>query len=101
MVEIKGWLVVFDSDKNELAEFELREGKNFVGSSPEAHIFLPENGIEKFHFSVRVGKEKASVVDLDSDTGIFYVNGERFFRHEFKDEFGFKTSEFLFIIKIV
>ncbi len=101
MVEVKGWLVVLGSDKNEVAEFELREGKNFIGSSPEAQIFLPEKGIEKFHFSVRVEKGEAYVVDLDSDSGIYYIDGERFFRHKFKDEFGFKTSDFLFIIKIM
>ncbi len=100
MDDLKGWLVVFNVDGEEIGEYSLFPGKNIVGSSPEAKIFIGEDGIEKFHFSIRIDDNEVYIVDLDSNSGL-YSEGERFFRREVKDEFGFKTAGYIFIVKLI
>ncbi|HEX4925903.1 MAG TPA: FHA domain-containing protein [Bdellovibrionales bacterium] len=56
--------------------FQLKEGENLVGRSPECHISLASNGISKKHAKIIVSGKNLSVVDLQSSNGTF-VNGVR------------------------
>ncbi|MCP5106179.1 MAG: FHA domain-containing protein [bacterium] len=97
--ELKGWLVVLTGEWKG-KDYPLFEGKAVIGSSHYANIYLPEEGIEHFHFSIRFRDGDVFITDLDSDAGLF-IDGERFYREKVEDETVFKTSDVAFLIKIL
>lgn len=56
--------------------FQLKEGENLVGRTPECDIVLTSNGISKRHCKIILSGKSISVVDLQSSNGTF-VNGVR------------------------
>ena len=56
-------------------EFELEEGDNVFGRSPEVSFPLNVDGISKSHFSITITGEIAYLKDLESSNGTF-VNGK-------------------------
>lgn len=97
--ELKGWLVVLNGEWKG-KDYPLFKGKTVVGSSHYATIYLPEKGMEPFHFSIRFGDDGVMVTDLDSETGLF-LDEKRFYREKVPDETVFKTAGMEFLIKIL
>jgi hypothetical protein len=97
--ELKGWLVVLGGEW-EGKDYPLYEGKTIVGSSHYANIFLPDEQMEHFHFSIRFDKGEAFITDLDSEAGL-YIGEKRVYRKKTADETIFKTAGIEFLIKIL
>jgi len=97
--ELKGWLVVLSGEWKG-KDCPLYEGKTVVGSSHYANIYLPDAGMEHFHFSIRVRGGVVIVTDLDSESGL-YMDEKRFYREKVSDETLFKTPDMEFLIKML
>ncbi len=97
--ELKGWLVVLSGEWKG-KDYPLFEGKTVVGSSHYANIYLPDEGMEHFHFSIRFHGGDVIVTDLDSESGL-YIGEERFYREKVSDETLFKTPDMEFLIKML
>lgn len=97
--ELKGWLVVLSGEWKG-KDYPLFEGKTVVGSSHYADIYLPDRGMEHFHFSIRVDKGEIILTDLDSEAGLT-VGDKRIYREKVNDETIFKTSDMAFLIKML
>ena len=97
--ELKGWLVVLSGEWKG-KDYPLYEGKTVVGSSHYANIYLPDAGMEHFHFSIRVRGGVVIVTDLDSESGL-YMGEKRFYREKVSDETLFKTPDMEFLIKML
>ena len=54
--------------------FQLKEGENLVGRTPECQVIILSSGISKRHAKIIISGQKFSVVDLQSSNGTF-VNG--------------------------
>jgi len=97
--ELKGWLVVL-SGEWQGRDYRLFAGKTIVGSSYYANIYLPETGIEPFHFSIRFENQEVWLTDLDSDPGLF-IDEKKIHREKIVDETLFKAAGVEFLIKIL
>ncbi len=97
--ELKGWLVVLSGEWKG-KDYPLFEGKTIVGSSHYANIFLPDEQMEHYHFSIRFDKGDIFITDLDSEAGL-YIGEKRIYREKIADETIFKTSGIEFLIKIL
>jgi pSer/pThr/pTyr-binding forkhead associated (FHA) protein len=97
--ELKGWLVVLNGEWKG-KDYRLFAGKTTVGSSHYANIYLPETGIETFHFSIRFENEEVWITDLDSDSGLF-IDEKKIHREKITDETLFKVAGVEFLIKIL
>lgn len=97
--ELMGWLVVL-SGEWQGKDYRLFTGKTIVGSSHYANIYLPDTGIEPFHFSIRFENNELWLTDLDSESGLF-IGETRIYRERITDETFFKTAEIEFLIKIL
>jgi hypothetical protein len=97
--ELKGWLVILTGEWKG-KDYPLFEGKSVVGSSHYATIYLPEKGMEPFHFSIRFHQGDVFVTDLDSEAGLF-LEEKRFYKEKVTDETIFKTAGMEFLIKIL
>ena len=97
--ELKGWLVVL-SGEWQGKDYRLFTGKTIVGSSHYANIYLPDTGIEPFHFSIRFENEEAWLTDLDSESGLF-IGEKRIYREQITDETLFKIAGIEFLIKML
>ncbi|MCP4153323.1 MAG: FHA domain-containing protein [bacterium] len=89
--ELRGWLVVLTGQWKG-RDFSLFEGKNMIGSSHYANIYIPENSVEHFHFSIRFKEGEARITDLDSDTGVS-LGGKQVYREVLADEAVFETAD--------
>ncbi len=96
---LKGWLAVL-SGEWQGKDYPLFAGKTVIGSSPYADIYLPEESLEHFHFSIRIGEDEAFITDLDSESGL-YLGEERVFREKVADEAKFKTAGIEFQVKFL
>ncbi len=96
--ELKGWLAVLNGDWKG-RDYRLFIGKTIVGSNPYAGIYLPDEGIEPFHFSIRFNAEGGRITDLDSESGLF-IEDKQIFRQDISDEMLFKVSNMEFLIKL-
>ncbi len=96
---LAGWIVVIEGE-NKGRAFKLKEGKNIIGSSPGCDVFLPEEGVEPYHASVRCSGGKAILTDLDTDSGT-YIGDKRVFREELKDETLIRIGKVLLAIKLL
>jgi pSer/pThr/pTyr-binding forkhead associated (FHA) protein len=99
--ELRGWLVVL-SGQWRGKDYRLFAGKTVVGSSHYADVYLPDPGIEPYHFSIRFDVDNGEVwlTDLDSDSGLF-LDEKRIRREKIPDETLFKASEIEFLVKIL
>jgi pSer/pThr/pTyr-binding forkhead associated (FHA) protein len=97
--ELKGWLVVLNGEWQG-RDYRLFAGKTIVGSSHYAHIYLPETGIEFFHFSIRIENEEVWITDLDSNSGLF-IDEKKIHREKIVDETLFKAAHVEFLVKIL
>ncbi len=104
--ELGGWLIVLNGQWKG-RDYRLFSGKTVVGSSPYANIYLPDNRVEPFHFSIRLKDKEAGkdtgkevwITDLDSDSGLF-IDQTQVFRKTIEDETLFKVSDMEFLIKL-
>ncbi|MCP5046152.1 MAG: FHA domain-containing protein [bacterium] len=97
--ELQGWIVVLSGDWKG-RDYRLFTGKTIVGSNPYAGVYLPEEGIEPFHFSIRFDDNReAWLTDLDSHSGLF-IDDRRVYRQKIEDEILFKVSGMEFLIKL-
>ncbi len=94
-----GWVVVLEGG-NRGKDFKLYEGKNVIGSSPQASVFLPEEGVDPFHASIRCEGGRAYITDLDSEGGT-YLGEERVWREELKDGAKIKIGSVLLAVKLI
>ena len=97
--ELKGWLIVLNGEWKG-KDYPLFEGKTVVGSNHFADIYLPDRGMENFHFSIRVSNGEIIITDLDSETGLT-IDGKRFYREKIVDETIFETPDMAFLIKML
>lgn len=97
--ELKGWLVVLSGEWKG-KDYRLFAGKTAVGSSHYANIYLPDTGIEPFHFSIRFKNQDVWLTDLDSEAGLF-IGEKKIHREKITDETLFKTADIEFLIKIL
>jgi len=97
--ELKGWLVVLSGEWKG-RDYRLFAGKTILGSNHYANIYLPETGIEPFHFSIRFENEELWLTDLDSDAGLF-IDEKKIHRGKIADETLFKAASVEFLIKIL
>ena len=97
--ELKGWLVVLSGEWAS-KDYRLFAGKTVVGASHYANIYLPDTGIEPFHFSIRFEDRDIWLTDLDSDCGLFIAE-KRIRREKITDETLFKTADIEFLIKVL
>ncbi len=95
--ELKGWLVVLYGEWKG-RDYRLFAGKTIVGSSHYANIYLPETGIEAFHFSIRFENQEVWLTDLDSDSGLS-IDEKKIHREKIVDETLFKAAGVEFLIK--
>ncbi len=56
-------------------EFELKEGDNIIGRSPDSDISVQIDGVSKKHVSITVNKDTCFVEDQGSSNGTF-INGK-------------------------
>jgi hypothetical protein len=80
---VVGWFVAMTGDQKG-EDFKVHEGKNTVGSGPEAQIALKDSTISGQHASVRYEDGKFLLTDLDSSNGT-YINDKKIVREEIKD----------------
>jgi pSer/pThr/pTyr-binding forkhead associated (FHA) protein len=97
--KLKGWQVVLNGEWKG-RDYRLFAGKTTVGSNHYANIYLPETGIEPFHFSIRFENQDVWITDLDSDSGVS-IDEEKIHRGKILDETLFKTAGVEFLIKIL
>ena len=97
--ELKGWLVVLNGQWKD-RDYRLYAGKTTLGSSHYANIYLPETGIEFFHFSIRFENEEVWITDLDSNSGLF-IDGKKIHREKIVDETLFKAADVEFLVKVL
>ncbi|MCK4762852.1 MAG: FHA domain-containing protein [Candidatus Aminicenantes bacterium] len=95
--ELRGWLVVLSGEWRG-KDFPLFAGRNSAGSSHDAGIYLPDEGIEFFHFSIRCEDDAVYLTDLDSHCGV-YIDQVRIYRGKIADETIFETAGIAFLIK--
>lgn len=93
---VVGWFVAISGDQKG-EDFRVRDGKNVVGSGPEAQIILRDNTISGQHASLRYEEGKFFLTDLDSSNGT-YLNDKKIAREQLKDNdivrFGDVTMKF-------
>lgn len=103
--QLKGWLVLLTGEWAG-KDFPLYEGKNRIGSSHYADIYLPEPTVDPFHFSIRFLEKPAPgmITDLDSESGL-YIGGKRIYREPIADEMtvgiGCGENEILCLLKLL
>lgn len=97
--ELKGWLLVLNGPWKG-RDYRLFVGKTIVGSSHYADIYLPDNRLEPFHFSIRCTPHEVWLTDLDSNAGLFFEN-KPLFRAQMADECLFSTAGIDFVIKFL
>jgi pSer/pThr/pTyr-binding forkhead associated (FHA) protein len=97
--ELRGWLIVLNGQWQG-KDYRLFLGKTVVGSSHHADIYLPEQGIDPHHFSVRFENGSVWLTDLDSEPGVF-MGEKRIWKEKIEDETQFNASGIEFLIKIV
>jgi hypothetical protein len=93
---VVGWFVALSGDQRG-EDFRVRDGKNVIGSGPEAQIVLRDTTISGQHASLRYEDSKFFLTDLDSSNGT-YVNDKKIAREQLKDNdsvrFGDVTMKF-------
>ncbi len=97
--ELKGWLVVLSGEWKG-KDYRLFAGKTTVGSSHYAQVYLPDKGIEPFHFSIRFENGEIWLTDLDSNTGLF-LEERRIHREKITGETLFKSADVEFLVKVL
>lgn len=80
---VVGWFVAMSGEQRG-EDFRVREGKNLLGSGPEAQIILRDNTVSGQHASLRYEEGKFFLTDLDSSNGT-YLNDKKIAREELKD----------------
>ena len=80
---VVGWFVAMSGDQKG-EDFRLHDGKNSVGSAPDAQIPLRDSTVSGQHASVRFEDGRFVLTDLDSSNGTF-LNDKRVSREELKD----------------
>lgn len=80
---VVGWFVAMTGDQKG-EDFKVREGKNIVGSGPEAQIVIRDSTVSSQHASLRYEEGKFFLTDLDSSNGT-YLNDKKVAREELKD----------------
>jgi len=67
---VVGWLVVLNgSQKGD--DFRLREGRNGLGTAPDAEVRLSDPTVSQKHASIHYKEGKFLLTDLDSTNGTF------------------------------
>jgi Inner membrane component of T3SS, cytoplasmic domain len=80
---VVGWFVAMSGEQKG-EDFRLHDGKNTVGSAPDAQIPLRDSTVSGQHASVRFEEGKFLLTDLDSSNGTF-INDKRVVREELRD----------------
>jgi hypothetical protein len=80
---VVGWFVAMSGEQKG-EDFRLHDGKNTVGSAPDAQIPLHDATVSGQHASVRFEEGRFVLTDLDSSNGT-YINDKRVSREELKD----------------
>ncbi|MGB0035833.1 MAG: FHA domain-containing protein [Candidatus Acidiferrales bacterium] len=80
---VVGWFVAMTGDQKG-EDFKVREGKNIVGSGPDAQIVIRDSTVSGQHASLRYEEGKFFLTDLDSSNGT-YLNDKKVAREELKD----------------
>jgi hypothetical protein len=73
---VVGWLVAM-SGEQQGEDFHIREGRNILGTSPDADIVLKDDAASARHASIRHKDGMFFLVDLDSDNGTHLNDGEQ------------------------
>jgi hypothetical protein len=80
---VVGWFVAMSGDQKG-EDFRLHDGKNSVGSGPDAQITFKDSTVSGQHASIRYEDGKFMLTDLDSSNGT-YLNDRKIVREELKD----------------
>jgi len=94
---LMGWLAITEGD-HEGEAFHFYEGRNVIGSSPQCHMMISDEGIQSQHFGVRIDSKRWMLTDFDTDGGTF-LNGKRVYRNELQDGDRIKIGKALLRIK--
>ncbi len=97
--ELIGWLLVLNGPWKG-RDYRLFAGKTVVGSSHYADIYLPDDRLEPFHFSIRYTQTAIWITDLDSNAGLFIEN-QPVFKEKIIDETLFNTAGIDFLVKFI
>ena len=73
---IVGWLVALTGEQKG-EDFQVREGQNILGTSPDADIVVRDSAASARHASIRHKEGKFFLVDLDSENGTRLNDGEQ------------------------
>ncbi len=95
---VKGWLTVWNGN-HKGQDFQLYEGRNFVGADKNCNIVITDKNFPLFAFNIRISKDSWKIIDLDSDEGV-QVNKENVFRAVLKDESWILVNRIYFRVKI-
>lgn len=94
---VVGWFVAMSGEQRG-EDFRVREGKNLLGSGPEAQIVIRDSTISGQHASLRYEDGKFYLTDLDSSNGT-YLNNKKIAREELKDNDVIRVGEVLLKFK--
>ncbi len=72
---VVGWLVAMSGDQKG-QDFRVRDGKNILGSAPDADVQLNDPTVSAKHASLHYKDGKFFLVDLDSSNGTFLNDGK-------------------------
>jgi hypothetical protein len=82
---VVGWLVALSGEQKG-EDFQLREGQNILGTSPEADILIKDDTACSRHASIRYKDGKFFLIDLDSEKGTYLNDNEQSIaREDLKD----------------
>ena len=73
---VVGWLVAMSGEQKG-QDFQIREGQNIMGTSPDADIVLKDDAASVRHASIRHKDGMFFLIDLDSDSGTHLNDGEQ------------------------
>jgi hypothetical protein len=73
---VVGWLVVMSGEQKG-EDFQIRDGQNILGTSPDADILLKDDAASARHASIRYKNSTFFLIDLDSDNGTHLNDGEQ------------------------
>ncbi len=94
-----GWIVAL-SGEHKGEDFQLKAGKNVIGTASDADIVLTDKKISRKHCTIRYEGGEFQVADLDSSNGTF-VNEERTQKHDLIDNDIIKLGDIQFKFKSV
>jgi hypothetical protein len=62
--------------RNQGMRFELKKGRNLIGSDPSCEVYLKDEYVSQQHASIRYEEGKFFLTDLDSSNGTFLNNSD-------------------------